>query len=81
MEDMAMSFAEGSGTRRHTPSSELVIRAMREFDELPTLRITLDQAARLFSLDRETCEDLLESLVEAHLLEHDRAGRYARHPV
>ena len=24
----------------------------------------LDQAARLFSLDRETCEDLLESLVE-----------------
>ena len=78
---MALLFAEGSGKRRHTTSSELVIRAMREFDELPTLRITLDQAARLFSLDRETCEDLLESLVEAHLLEHDRAGQYARYPV
>lgn len=78
---MALLFAEGSGKRRHTTSSELVIRAMREFDELPALRLTLDQAARLFSLDRETCEDLLESLVEAHLLEHDRAGQYARYPV
>ena len=76
---MALLFADGSGKRRHTTSSELVIRAMREFDELPALRLTLDQAARLFSLDRETCEDLLESLVGAHLLEHDRAGHYVRH--
>jgi DNA-binding IclR family transcriptional regulator len=71
-----MQTAEGPGTRRHTPSPELVIRAMREFDELPALRLTLDQAARLLSLDRETCEDVLESLVEGQLLNRDRAGHY-----
>ena len=77
---MTTMLAEGPGTRRHTPSSELVMRAMREFDELPALRITLDQAARLLSLDRDTCREVLDSLVKAQLLARDRLGHYLRRP-
>jgi len=77
---MTTVLAEGPGTSHHTPSFELVMRAMREFDELPTLRLTLDQAARLLSVDHDTCKEALDSLVEGHLLLRDRAGRYARVP-
>jgi len=75
---MAIDLAEGSSTHRHTPSFELVIRAMREFDDLPTLRLTLEQAMRLFSLDWTACQEVLDALVESHVLRRDRAGRYAR---
>ncbi len=75
---MATTLADGPVTRRHTPSAELVIRAMREFDELPALRITLEQAMRLLALDHDTCRDVLDALVEAHMLMRDREGRYAR---
>lgn len=75
-----MHLAEGPDTGRHTPSSELVMRAMREFDELPALRITLEQAMRLLSLDHDTCHDVLDALVDAHLLDRDTAGRYSRRP-
>jgi hypothetical protein len=75
---MATTLAEGPVTRRHTPSAELVMRAMREFDGLPALHITLDQAARLLSVDRDACRDALDSLVESELLGRDRTGRYCR---
>lgn len=75
---MAIHLAEGSITHRHTPSFELVMRAMREFDELPTLRLTLEQAMRLFSLDRTACREVLEAMVEQQILHRDRAGRYGR---
>jgi hypothetical protein len=75
---MAIHLAEGSHRHRHTPSFELVMRAMREFDELPTLRLTLEQAMRLFSLDRTACREVLDTLVERQILRRDRTGRYAR---
>ena len=49
-----------------------------EFGEIPGLRMTFDQAMRLWMLDRQTCTTVLESLVEAHFLERDRDGRYVR---
>ena len=39
-EAMAVTLAEGLGQRHKTPSYELVMRAMREFDALPTLRLS-----------------------------------------
>ena len=56
----------------------LMTRALHDFDELPTLRLTTAQAMRLWNLDRPTCQKLLDTLVEAHLLDVDGAGRYAR---
>jgi hypothetical protein len=75
---MAVTHAEGLGQHRHSPSSELVMRAMREFDELPTLRITLEQAMRLLDLDRFTCTEVLDVLRDAHVIVLDRSGKYHR---
>ena len=49
-----------------------------EFDEMPGMRLTVDQAMRLWLLDRQTCSGVLDSLVAAHFLERDRNGRYAK---
>ena len=75
---MAVILAEGSPQHRHTPSYELVMRAMREFDDMPTLRITLEQAMRLFSFDRATCLSVLGALEDACIIQRDRSGRYHR---
>jgi hypothetical protein len=56
----------------------LMTRVLHDFDEMPALRLTLAQAMRLWDLDRPRCQKLLDTLVEAHLLEIDAVGRYAR---
>lgn len=56
----------------------LVRRVCGEYREMPGMRLTVDQAMRLWMLDRPTCSDVLNSLVAAHFLELDRSGRYAR---
>jgi hypothetical protein len=43
---------------------QLCTRIQAEFREMPGLRLTLPQAARLFSIDPERCERLLSALVE-----------------
>ena len=43
-----------------------LIRA--EFCELPGMRLTLQQARRLWDLDAETCREALEALVEQGFL-------------
>jgi hypothetical protein len=45
---------------------------------MPAMRLTLEQAMRLWDLDRPTCCSVLESLVASHFLQHDRNGRFAR---
>jgi len=44
---------------------------------MPGMRLTLDQAMRLWDLDRPTCCAVLESLVASHFLQQDRNGRFA----
>ena len=56
----------------------LMNRALHDFDEMPALRLTTAQAMRLWNLDQSTCQKLLDTLVEVHLLEQDGTGRYAR---
>lgn len=43
---------------------ELHIRIRSEFAEMPGLTLTLVQAARLFNLEQERCERVLDSLVD-----------------
>ena len=58
-------------------ADEALLRRIRgEFREMPGMRLTIDQAMRLFMLDRHTCAGILDSLVAAHFLEQDRNGRY-----
>ena len=44
---------------------QLCARVHAEFREMPGLRLTLPQAARLFSIDLERCERVLGALVDA----------------
>jgi hypothetical protein len=56
----------------------LLRRALHDFQEMPTLRLTTAQAMRLWNLDRPTCQRVMDTLVEVHLLETDAAGVYRR---
>ncbi len=49
----------------------LSARLLAEFREMPGLRITAAQAARLFSLSAGQCERLLAALVDAGALRTD----------
>lgn len=54
--------------------------ARREFDELPGLSLTLEQAERLWGLDAATCRGVLAALVErGELCESD--GHFVRPEV
>ena len=53
--------------RRHD-DYELHVRIRSEFAEMPGLSLTVPQAARLFNLDKERCERVLDALVEGGTL-------------
>jgi hypothetical protein len=55
---------------------ELLRRIRGEFREMPGLRLTLEQAMRLWSLDHATCVDVLTQLRSAKFLDVDPNGRY-----
>jgi len=50
-----------------------------EFREMPGLRLTRWQAARLWSLDAAECEAVLARLVAARVLRETRDGYIAGH--
>ena len=50
------------------PAPHLLNRVRGEFLEMPGLRLRVDQAQRLWNLDRVRCEELLFSLVEEKFL-------------
>ena len=57
----------------------LLLRRIRgEFGEMPGMRLTTEQAMRLWSLDRVTCEGALGELVATRFLERDAYGRYKK---
>jgi hypothetical protein len=63
---------------RTTQEDFLLRRARGDFRESPGLRLTIEEAMRLWDLDRDTCAALLASLVEAKFLELDTQGRYRK---
>ena len=63
---------------RTSTEDALLARARGEYREMPGMRLTIEQAMRLWDLDRQTCQSLLSSLVEARFLEVDALGRYRK---
>lgn len=62
-----------------TIKEDTLLRRVRgEFREMPGMRLTADQAMRLWGLDRQACEKMLNSLVASHYLEVDSNGRYRK---
>jgi hypothetical protein len=62
---------------QYRSAGDLARRIVMEFDELPGLKLTVWQAARMWALEPNECEAVLEALVGARLLR--RSGNtYAR---
>lgn len=59
-------------------SNELLWRIRGEYLEMPGLALTIEQAARLWSLDKGACESALGALVALGFLQLARDGRYLR---
>jgi hypothetical protein len=57
---------------------DLLRRVRSEFVEMPGLRLRIDQAQRLWNLDRTVCESVLRSLVDAKFLGRFEDDLYAR---
>jgi CheY-like chemotaxis protein len=74
--------ADSRGVREHQrhlrERTSLLRRLRTDFLELPGLRITPQEGARLWNLDVEKCTRLLDALVDEKLLVRTRDGRYKR---
>ena len=57
---------------------EILERIRAEFVEMPGLRLTLDQVARLCGAERTQCKAALDALVETKILWLKSDGRYTR---
>jgi hypothetical protein len=62
------------------PLDSLVARVRGEYAEMPGLRLTLEQACRLWQIDTPTCERLLEQLVRERFLYKTNSGCYIALP-
>ena len=57
---------------------DVLQRIQGEFVEMPGLCLTAAQAQRLWNLDRDFCEKLLDALVDAKFLVQRRDGSFSR---
>jgi len=57
---------------------DLVIRIRAEYLELPGLRLTLEQASRLFGVSLDECQPVLSRLVSIRFLKTLRDGSFIR---
>ena len=67
-----------TGTSFNAAVNDLQWRIRGEYLEMPGLRLSIEQASRLWALDRFACVELLEQLVRSDFLQRDRIGRYVR---
>jgi len=68
----------GRHERRLRATDSLLRRIRGEYLEMPGLKITLEQAARLWGLDGETCRRLLSRLVDDGFLVCSVDGAYRK---
>ena len=64
--------------KRSVVDDALLRRVYGEFLEMPGLRLTCQQAQRLWGLDESACLQLLEFLVDAKFLCRPGHGMYTR---
>jgi hypothetical protein len=61
-----------------TDIKSLMIHVRNEFTEMPGLRLSMPQAMRLWGLDREACERVVDALVQASFLRKTSRGEVVR---
>ena len=65
-------------TAIETSAAEWLQIIRGEFIEIPGLHLTRPQVQRLWGLDADTCDELLDALVDARFLRRTHAGQYVR---
>ena len=60
------------------PDPQLLRRICAEYSEMPGLRLTRNQARRLWALDGDTCDSVLGHLVHIHFLVRGLDGQFRR---
>ena len=78
LRDVQFKSLPGSSFRRSTPPvlAEAVDRVRCEFVEMRGFSPTVEQAARLFQINREECGRILKDLVDEGFLRQTSDGRY-----
>ena len=66
-----------SAPQWHQSNERIVRRIRAEFLEMPGLCLTIEQAQRLWSLERRTCEALLRHLIDSRFLRRTERGLFA----
>ena len=56
----------------------LVDRVRGEFNEMPGLKLTMEQAAKLWGMDVIACRQIIDALVESSFLRWTPTGRIVR---
>jgi hypothetical protein len=56
----------------------LVDRVRGEFNEMPGLKLTMEQAAKLWGMDMTACRQIIDALVESSFLRWTPTGRIVR---
>jgi len=67
--------ADGGPTSSDTTPEPAIARVVGEYRDMPGLSLTVRQAQRLFGLDADTCQRVLDSLVDVGHLSW-KAGRF-----
>jgi hypothetical protein len=58
---------------------EVVVERVRaEFEEMPGMTLTVPQASRLFGIEQDECQRIIERLVRSEYLRWTRAGGFTR---
>jgi hypothetical protein len=75
-----MTTVEAPRAKHHPDRTitSLVHRIRSEFNEMPGLRLTPAQAARLWGMERHTSERILDGLALAGFLLKNKEGAYLR---
>jgi hypothetical protein len=55
---------------------DLLTRIRMEYIEMPDLRLTGQQASRLWNLDQAACDKILATLIQDHFLSQTGDGSY-----
>jgi hypothetical protein len=74
---MAVAVSPNDGSADFRPE-DLLCRVRNEYREMPGLRLTLDQAQRLWQIRRGECQTLLNALVDSGFLARTSAGAFVK---
>ena len=66
-----------TGTNTLEVMSPLAVRVYGEYREMPGLRLTVRQAARLFSVAPDVADEVLHELRRASILRHSDDGAFS----